>query len=59
MLEKYGILKYSYFDVSTSKTDAEIVGDASVEEEDALKLYMNDLVKALADFKTMLSESKY
>ena len=39
------ILKGSYFDVSTSETDAEIVGDASVEEENALKLYMNDLVE--------------
>ena len=39
------ILKGSYFDISTSETDAEIVGDASVEEENALKLYMNDLVE--------------
>ena len=51
-------MKYSYFDVSTSKTDAEIVGDASFEEEDELKLYTNDLVEALEYFKTMLSERK-
>ena len=55
---KYGILKDSYFDVITSETDAEIVVDASVEEEDALKWYMNYLFEALADVKTMLSERK-
>ena len=45
------------FDVSTSETDAEIVYDASVEEEDALKLYMNYLVEALADVKTKIKIS--
>ena len=58
MLEKSGILKYSYFDVSTSETDTEIVGDVSVEEEDKLKFYINDLVEALADVKNMLSQRK-
>ena len=52
-------MKYSYFDVNTSESDAEIFGNASVEEEDALKFYMNDSVEALADVKTMFSESKY
>ena len=55
---KYGILKYSCSYVSTSETDADIVGGASFEEEYALKLYMNDLVESLAYFKTMLSERK-
>ena len=57
MLEKSGILKYSYFDVSTSETDTEIVGDVSVEEEDKLKFYINDLVEALADVKTKIKIS--
>ena len=35
--------------------DAEIVGDESVEEEDLLKLYMNDLVESVADVKIVLS----
>ena len=49
-------MKDYYFDDSTSETDAEIVGDASVEEEYAIKFCMNDLVEALEDFKAILSD---
>ena len=52
-------MKYYYFDVSTSETDADIFGVASVKEEDALKIYMNGLVEELADVKTMFSKRKY
>ena len=54
---KSGILKNSYFDVSMSEIDAEIIDDTSVEEEYVPKFYMNDLVEALEDIKNMLSGS--
>ena len=57
-MKKYGILNDSYFDVGTSENDAYIVGDSSVEEEYALKLYMNYSVEALADVKPVLSDRK-